>query len=502
MGEHLASSSPSSHQYVRDYRGFGIKPGSGGDFFTQITRIARDPSFWIAEPLERLELSYFGSARKLFQFLAEEPGAIWFHSGLTPRAGHRWEWCSAWPSERYTYLGQGRVQLKRGERVEIARCDDFFQFLATRVRPAAQTELPFSSGLAGHLDYELGYELQNISSRHPLRTHLACVDRYDWSLVVDHQDQRSWLMVHDHCPDNIRKRAQLWLSKRDLLTDIQPRHPALRWESRMQPRDYLQRFEQLQQYILDGDIYQANLTRQWQARLPKGTTDWSLYQELIKQVPAPYSVYHKAEDHTLLSVSPERFLTIENGRITTQPIKGTRPRGLTDSQDRALALELTASEKDRAENLMIVDLLRNDLSRNAAIGSVKVPDLFKLESYSNVHHLVSTVTARLKDGATALDALRDAFPGGSITGAPKRRAMQVIDELELAARGSYCGSAFWFSDDGHLDSNILIRSLIRQQDSLLCSGGGGIVADSEGEAEYQESATKVKQLLEALGKVE
>ncbi len=451
--------------------------------------------------MKRLELPYFPSALPYFQYLAHEPGAIWFHSGSPLRPGHRWEWCAAWPTERYRYQGENRVMLVTDQTNRTLSCNDFFRFLADRSRPGLGLDIPFSTGLAGHLNYELGYELHGLTGRHPTTTDLASVDRYDWSLVIDHEEHRCWLLIHPDCPPQIRDKA-LSLATRTANDPAQPEPVTLRWQSLMPETTYLDRFNRIQEYILAGDIYQANLTRPWQAEIPEGVSDWTLYRHLIGSVPAPYSVFHRAMDHSLLSVSPERFISIDQKRMTTQPIKGTRPRGRTESEDLELAKELAASEKDRAENLMIVDLLRNDLSRNAEIGSVKVPDLFKLESYSNVHHLVSTITAQLKETAGPLDALRDAFPGGSITGAPKRRAMEVIDELEIAARGSYCGTAFWLGDDGCFDSNILIRSLIRQGNHLTCSGGGGIVADSQGQEEYQESATKVRQLLSALGRIE
>lgn len=451
--------------------------------------------------LERLELPYYESSLPYFHGLAHEPGAIWFHSGQPLRDGHRWEWCSAWPSKRFRYQGEGRVRVETPHDARIERCDDFFRFLASHVRHDSERDVPFASGLAGHLNYELGYELQDLTGRHASGTDLACVGRYDWSLVTDHQERRTWLLIHPDCPAEVREKA---LSVTELAGPCPPAQlPApLRWHSLMPQSHYQDRFERIIDYIRAGDIYQANLTRQWQAELAADTSDWALYRQLIEHIPAPFSVYHKAADHTLMSVSPERFITIDQTRMTTQPIKGTRPRGRTNDDDRALAQELSNSEKDRAENLMIVDLLRHDLSRNARIGTVKVPDLFKLESFSNVHHLVSTITAELKPGATPLDALRDAFPGGSITGAPKRRAMEIIDELEIAARGSYCGSAFWLGDGGCFDSNILIRSLVRHGERLICSGGGGIVADSVGREEFRESATKVRQLLEALGRIE
>lgn len=453
--------------------------------------------------MQRIELPYAASARPWFQHLAHEAGAIWFHSGQADPQQHRWEWCSAWPSERFRYLGHGQVERHHGQQIEQLTIDDFSALLSQYRRHGGAPDLPFASGLAGHFDYDAGFESQQLSSRHGAEQCLASVDRYDWSLVLDHQQAKAWLLIHPDCPTEI-------VARLDTVKAITPeREPiaagspvSLQWRSMMSRTQYQQRFEQLQQHILDGDVYQANLTRQWQAECPGDIDDWTLYQNLIGQVPAPFSVYHRATDHSLLSVSPERFLTIDNGAIVTQPIKGTRARGKDTQSDHEQAQALLNSTKDRAENLMIVDLLRNDLARNAQPGSVQVPRLFELMSYSNVHHLVSTVTAQLQAQTSPLKALLDAFPGGSITGAPKRRAMQIIDELELASRASYCGSAFWFSDDGYLDSNILIRSVVRRGQTLSCAGGGGIVADSDADSEYAESATKVRQLLETLGRIQ
>jgi para-aminobenzoate synthetase component 1 len=200
----------------------------------------------------------------------------------------------------------------------------------------------------------------------------------------------------------------------------------------------------------------------------------------------------------VLSLSPERFVKVSQGQVETRPIKGTRPRGRDAAQDAAYAAELLASAKDRAENLMIVDLLRNDLGRSCRIGSVKVPELFSLESYPNVHHLVSSVTGTLAADHDALDLIAGSFPGGSITGAPKIRAMQIIDELEPSRRALYCGSLIYLDVRGEMDSSIAIRSLLVKDGQVSCWGGGGIVADSDCEAEYQESFTKVRILLETL----
>lgn len=220
---------------------------------------------------------------------------------------------------------------------------------------------------------------------------------------------------------------------------------------------------------------------------------------LARRLPDPFAGYQALPDGgAIISLSPERFLRISAGQVETRPIKGTRPRHIDPEQDQAQADALLASRKDRAENLMIVDLLRNDLGRSCRVGSVRVPELFALESYPNVHHLVSAVTGELAADKDALDLIAGSFPGGSITGAPKIRAMQIIDELEPTRRALYCGSLLYLDVRGEMDSSIAIRSLLAKDGQINCWGGGGIVADSNGQAEYQESITKVKVLLATL----
>jgi para-aminobenzoate synthetase component 1 len=256
-------------------------------------------------------------------------------------------------------------------------------------------------------------------------------------------------------------------------------------------------------YIEAGDIYQANITQRFQAPLPPGFEAGgpgrlALYDALRRRNPATFAAFVDFGETVLLSSSPERFLKVAGNRIETRPIKGTRPRGADPAEDTALAGELLASEKDRAENLMIVDLLRNDLGRVAKLGSVKVPVLFGLESYATVHHLVSVVTAELDAGRKAVDLLRAAFPGGSVTGAPKIRAMEIIAELEPTARGPYCGAIGYLSATGAMDTNIVIRTVLIDGDRISFQVGGGIVADSDPEAEYQETLVKARALRETL----
>jgi para-aminobenzoate synthetase component 1 len=259
---------------------------------------------------------------------------------------------------------------------------------------------------------------------------------------------------------------------------------------------YAGHFARVQAWIRAGDCYQINLARRFSVA---ATGDpWAAYLELRRLSPAPFAAYLNTPAGLVLSSSPERFLRLVGDAVQTQPIKGTRPRGSDPEEDRRLAGELAASAKDLAENLMIVDLLRNDLGRTCAPGTIAVPRLFEVQTYPRVHHLVSTVTGRLAPGTDALNLLRGCFPGGSITGAPKIQAMQIIDTLEGERRGAYCGTVAYLGFDGSLDSNILIRTLVHARGELRFWAGGGIVADSDCAGEWQEIAVKASAMCEVV----
>jgi para-aminobenzoate synthetase component 1 len=268
--------------------------------------------------------------------------------------------------------------------------------------------------------------------------------------------------------------------------------------SNMSREYYVKAFERIQNYLLSGDCYQVNLAQRFSA--PYSGSGWLAYRHLRECVPAPWSAYLGIDDSAILCFSPERFLSVNSGVVETKPIKGTRPRGNCQRTDLALKNELLDSQKDQAENLMIVDLLRNDLSKNCTCGTVEVDQLFAVESFSNVHHLVSTIHGRLRSDKTILDLLRGCFPGGSITGAPKRRAMEIIDELEPDNRQIYCGSIFYINFNGDMDSNVAIRTLLCDSGNIHCWGGGGVVADSTADSEYQESLDKIQVFLNELQK--
>jgi para-aminobenzoate synthetase component 1 len=261
---------------------------------------------------------------------------------------------------------------------------------------------------------------------------------------------------------------------------------------------YISAIEQIRAYLLAGDCYQTNLSQCLTATFAGDPL--AIWQRLIGVMQPPFGGYLEWPGGALLSASPERFLSVHQGRVVTEPIKGSRPRSRDPAIDRELASELSRSRKDRAENLMIVDLLRNDLGKVCRPGSIGVDEFCRLRSFSNVHHLVSRISGTLRAGVRPLDALLACFPGGSITGAPKRRAMEIIQELEPVPRGFYCGSLFWQDAHGNFDSNILIRTLQARTDgTLLCHGGGGIVADSDPDDEYEESLFKIRALMEIVG---
>jgi len=275
--------------------------------------------------------------------------------------------------------------------------------------------------------------------------------------------------------------------------------PSFDLESNFTPAEYRAAVGRVREYILAGDVFQVNLSQRFGARLP--SPPFELYRMLRRRNPAPFAAYYQVDDAAVLSVSPERFLHVDpNGMVETSPIKGTRPRSTNPTTDAQLAEQLQASEKDRAENVMIVDLLRNDLSRVCRPGSIRVSSLCELESHPTVHHLVSTVVGRLAQNEDAMSLFRAAFPGGSITGAPKIRAMEIIAELEPAARSVYCGAIGYFSVTGAMDTSIAIRTAIAEGGRLYFGAGGGVVAESDPESEYQESLDKAQAFIRLLSR--
>lgn len=436
-------------------------------------------------------LPYQPDPAAYFARLRQAPGAILLDSARPGAERGRFDLLSAWPVQHL------QAQPDESGRAFLERLRASLAQLGEAQLPAG-IELPFAGGLIGYLSYDFGRRLEQLPSlsRDDLGLPDAQLGLYAWAVVTDHQLGTSQLVFHPSLAQAERARLTALFESVDTSThgSFQLLAPM---QGDLQPEQYKCAFDQVQHYIQAGDCYQINLTQRFRA--PCQGDPWHAYQALRQACPTPFSGYQQlADGSALLSFSPERFIRVSRGQVETRPIKGTRPRSADPAEDARNAEELRHSPKDRSENLMIVDLLRNDLGRTCEIGSVKVPELFSLESYPNVHHLVSSITGQLARDKDALDLIGDSFPGGSITGAPKIRAMQIIDELEPARRALYCGSLLYVDVRGEMDSSIAIRSLLVKDGQVSCWGGGAVVADSNWQAEYEESMAKVRVLMETL----
>lgn len=399
-----------------------------------------------------------------------------------------------------------RYSFLTADPVAVARTPDAARDLLRRHGQAAPLPglPPFQGGIAGYIGYDWGAELERVTRPAPDRFAPQLADvllaHYDWVIAWDHLEARAWLITNG-TPERAAARIA-WVQGR-----LQAAPPALRDPDAPAPTppqpnvtraEYEAAVTRIHDYIAAGDVYQVNLAQRFHASFTG--TGLALYRRLRARNPAPFGALLEFEDAAIASISPERFVRLDPTTRTAEarPIKGTRPRGATSTRDAALAAELMSSEKDRAENVMIVDLLRNDLGKVCRPGSVRVPTLFALESHPTVHHLVSTVTGELADGRDAFDLLRAVFPGGSVTGAPKIRAMEIIAELERAPRGVYCGAIGYISATGAMDFNIPIRTIVISGGAATFHAGAGIVWDSEPAAEYDETLAKARTMIDAL----
>lgn len=408
------------------------------------------------------------------------------------------------PSGRYDIISADPVEvinsqtLATGTSLEVLRAQ-----LKTYQPERADTEieLPFYGGFIGYMSYDFGRELEQLPKQAQADIELPKLlgGIYTWAIICDHQEKCSYLVApaDEHSQQLLRLQQPANIDTEQTFKLLTP------FCANMSKAEYQAQFARIIEYIKAGDCYQINFSQRFNAQCSGDS--WQAYLAIRSATPAPFSAYLDFGQQHILSVSPERFIKLQQQQVETKPIKGTAPRSTNPELDLQLAEELQASLKNRAENLMIVDLLRNDLSRVCQSGSVKVPALFALESYANVHHLVSTIVGTLDADKDALDLLAASFPGGSITGAPKIRAMEIIDELEPQRRTIYCGSVLYLDFFQQMDSNITIRTLLHTQSTdpkasnqLYCWGGGGIVYDSEAEAEYQETLHKVGKILSAL----
>jgi para-aminobenzoate synthetase component 1 len=450
-------------------------------------------------PLLLTELPYREDSATLFACIAHRPWAMFLDSGRPGSVYGRFDILVADPVITLTTRGD-LTEICGPTGSEISRADPFNlvrDYLGRHQQGHA--ELPFMGGAVGYFAYDLARRLERLPVLAEDAEHLPemRVGIYDWAVVVDHAERKCWLASYGRAPLT----HECWDDLVALfLTPAMPPdgefHVAGPVVSNMDEARYTEAFHCIRRYIFDGDCYQVNLAQRF-AKQADGDA-WTAYRELRKLSPAPFSAYLNLPDAQILSASPERFLEVRGRRVETRPIKGTRPRSLDPDQDKANAEELQASLKDRAENLMIVDLLRNDIGKNCVPGSVRADKMFALESFANVHHLVSTVTGRLAQGHDALHLLRGCFPGGSITGAPKLRAMEIIEQLEPHRRGVYCGTIGYIGFDGNMDTSIAIRTAVFSDDTIRFWAGGGIVADSEADMEYRETWDKAANMLELM----
>jgi para-aminobenzoate synthetase component 1 len=462
----------------------------------------------------------FGETQPLqqFSFLSADPLTVVRSKGESTEIRHR---------------GDHQWRRASGDALSVAR-----GLLPNPPLPFIAGVPPFQGGLAGYIGYDWGAVLERLPAARydDLRIPDVMLALYDWVIAWDHLQGSVWL-ISTGLPEfdreqssRARERARLvqarlgrnggggtagraQVSARESSlpstsdgSATPPTYPvaeldgadAIGLRSTFTHSGYLDAVARVREYIVAGDIFQANLSQRFQSPLPEAPFD--LYRRLRQRNPAPFSAYLDFGDLQILSASPERFLRLEPERrqVETRPIKGTRPRGLGPMHDAALGRALAESQKDRAENVMIVDLLRNDLSRVCRPGTVRVPELFALEHHPTVHHLVSTVVGELDPDADAVDLIRAAFPGGSITGAPKVRAMEIIAELEPTQRGVYCGSIGYISATGAMDTSIVIRTYLVVGGEVYFQAGGGIVADSDPELEYRETLDKARGLIETL----
>jgi para-aminobenzoate synthetase component 1 len=445
----------------------------------------------------------------IFECFSGQPWAMWLDSSKSAHVDSRYDIIVWAPKITLTtideetlihYLDKSSTEISCADPLLLLHDvkDDFFKNI--EVEPHT---LPFLTGALGYFSYDLGRRFERLPNNAIKDINIPdmAIGIYDQALIYDNHNQEfSLIIAHDKRNDIEKMLLSLIKKKAEPVPSFSPFHLLENWQANITKQQYQEKFEKIQQYLLSGDCYQINLTQRFSSTY-KGD-EFLAYKTLRKANLAPFSAFIRLEKCAILSISPERFLKLSQDKVQSKPIKGTKPRNIDKEIDAENAKALKRSVKDQAENVMIVDLLRNDISKVCIPGSVTVPKLFDIESFPAVHHLVSTVEGKLDSTYHSCDLLRASFPGGSITGAPKIRAMEIIDELEPQRRSLYCGSIGYLSACGNMDTSITIRTLIcesmSQHNKIYCWAGGGIVADSEVDAEYQESFDKVNKILPIL----
>ncbi len=452
------------------------------------------------------------AAHQAFEYIKDRPYSFLLDSGMDEEKLGRYSFMGSDPFLVLRSCGDD-IEIIRGEHIERISGNPFDVLGELLARYRIETDslpVPFVGGAVGYLAYDLCHFIERLPSTavDDLELPECYFGFYDAVIAYDHLENKVYI-ISTGFPEQgeaqqSKKEARLSELKRLLsnpLTDGGDRDSkvSVDLKGNFTHKKYLEAVQACREYIMAGDIFEVNLSQRFDADLP--IQPYELYRRLRTINPAPFACYLGFEGVDIVSASPERFIQLTGDLVETRPIKGTRPRGASPAEDEAIAKELVNSYKDRAENVMIVDLERNDLGRVCRYGSIKVRELLVLEKYATVFQLVSTVEGRLQEGKNCIDLLKGTFPGGSITGAPKVRSMEIIDELEPTRRSVYTGNIGYIGFNGDLDLNIAIRTLIVKNERAYFQVGGAVTYDSDPEAEYIETLDKAKALLLALGMV-
>lgn len=461
------------------------------------------------------EIHSLRAAPEVFGLFQNELHSFFLDSGMDPQKLGRYSFIGTDPflvmksrGSQITLIAQDKQETEQGNPFDVLG-----RLLETYRLDALPAPVPFWGGAVGYLSYDLCHFIEHLPSTaiDDLKLPESYFGFYDTILAFDNLQHRTYIVSTGFPELNEEqrlKRARLRIKElKDRLSSHSPIAPEASLlnsknlnetvlKANFTPEDYIKAVNRVREYIAAGDVFQVNLSQRFQTDL--FVPPYELYRRLRRINPAPFASYLNFDGVIIASASPERFLRVDGDYVETRPIKGTRPRGKNPVEDAMLARELLGSIKDRAENVMIVDLERNDLGRVCQYGTVKVTELAILETFPTVFHLTSTVVGRLRPDKNRIDLLKATFPGGSITGAPKVRAMEIIDELEPTRRSVYTGAIGYFSFSNNLDLNIVIRTFIIKGDKAYFQVGGGIIYDSNAEAEYQETLDKAKALIQAL----
>ncbi|CAI8362062.1 MAG: Aminodeoxychorismate synthase component 1 [Gammaproteobacteria bacterium] len=445
---------------------------------------------------KRITYDYYGDAYKIFSLIKDNDWSVLLCSHHEKFKDQKYDIISSNPIEKI-YAYQGITFVESGLKSEKFHMDPI-EVLNKRMMnyKSDYTDIPFSGGAIGYLSYDLGNEYEDIENKNiDEDLPLMAFGIYDWCILIDHENKKTILVYESE--SNLIKIIRNSLDQKSFDEyQKKPYELSSECKSNMSYDEYRENFNKIQSYIREGDCYQINYSQRFSLSYSGDT--WDIFNKIAPSYSSPYSAYLHMPFIDIMCFSPERFLSYDGKIVETKPIKGTRPVSSDPKKNERAIKELSSSDKEKAENLMIVDLLRNDLGRNCEFGSVEVKKLFDIETFSNVHHLVSTIQGKISSDSSIFELIKGCFPGGSITGAPKIRAMQIINEIEPDNRSIYCGSIGYMSFNGSADLNIAIRTVIASKNKLFFWGGGGIVSDSEVESEYKETFDKIQPLLEIL----